>query len=124
MGGEATNELPTTKSPDYLLNLPEADVAEFCDKFDLSSKAVTFKAESTHDWYLGNPKRNRRENWKSTLRGFLRKDADQLRGTHGGSAVDKDDGPSDYEIWVDGKMAEAQRLDELRAKAKAMGLLK
>lgn len=66
--------------PNYLLAIPQADLDELATKFSLTIKSISDKAESLHDWYLSNPKKNKKSDWKATLRNALRKDADELRG--------------------------------------------
>ena len=82
--GETTPDRLRPQDPVYLLGLPPEDMQEFGQKFNLSSQAITDKAEGIYDWYLAKPKQNKRDNWKSVLRNALRKDQDELRAKYGG----------------------------------------
>lgn len=82
---EKINKKENFSNPEWLVNIPPNDLTELATKFDLDETSIASKGESLYDWYLSNPRRNRKDNWKATLRMALRKDAAELRAKSGKS---------------------------------------
>lgn len=71
---EREETLSATQLPQYLISIPLEDYPSLKDKTSATDKDVLVKGETLHNWYLSNPTKNKRSDWKAVLRNALLKD--------------------------------------------------
>lgn len=61
-------------SVEYFLKIPDEDIKEFSEKFNIYEKGIRKKGEEMYDWCKGKGKEKQYKDFKATLRNAIRKD--------------------------------------------------
>jgi hypothetical protein len=62
------------KTPEYLENVPAEDIASLRSGLVVNEQQIRSKAEDVYNWYLSNPQKNKRADYKAILRNSLKRD--------------------------------------------------
>jgi len=96
-----TREIGKTSNlsnPDYLINIPLDDISALREKTNATEAHVRSKGEDLYNWYLGNPKKNKKLNWRATLRNAIKKDFPLIEA-HTDKFLDYSDAKSKGLAW-------------------------